>query len=74
LGRADPTRIAAQIVTGIGFLGAGAIIRQGPHQVAHTSIKTTLPLKSFIDIIRPVESGSVKLYADFPTYAVSLLN
>ena len=27
--RADPTRISAQIVTGIGFLGAGAIIRQG---------------------------------------------
>jgi len=27
--RADPGRIAAQIVTGIGFLGAGAIIRQG---------------------------------------------
>jgi putative Mg2+ transporter-C (MgtC) family protein len=26
---ADPTRIAAQIVSGIGFLGAGAIIRQG---------------------------------------------
>jgi putative Mg2+ transporter-C (MgtC) family protein len=25
----DPTRIAAQIATGIGFLGAGAIIRQG---------------------------------------------
>src|SRR5207247_9556841 len=28
-GRFGPTRIAAQIVTGIGFLGAGAIIRQG---------------------------------------------
>jgi putative Mg2+ transporter-C (MgtC) family protein len=27
--RADPTRIAAQIVTGIGFIGAGAIIREG---------------------------------------------
>jgi putative Mg2+ transporter-C (MgtC) family protein len=27
--RFDPTRIAAQIVTGIGFLGAGAIIRYG---------------------------------------------
>src|SRR5436305_5182622 len=27
--RADPTRIAAQSVTGIGFLGAGAIIREG---------------------------------------------
>jgi putative Mg2+ transporter-C (MgtC) family protein len=25
----DPTRIAAQVVTGIGFIGAGAIIRQG---------------------------------------------
>jgi putative Mg2+ transporter-C (MgtC) family protein len=25
----DPTRIAAQVVTGVGFLGAGAIMRQG---------------------------------------------
>ncbi|MDP9325641.1 MAG: MgtC/SapB family protein [Candidatus Dormibacteraeota bacterium] len=25
----DPTRIAAQVVTGIGFLGAGAILHQG---------------------------------------------
>jgi putative Mg2+ transporter-C (MgtC) family protein len=25
----DPTRVAAQVVAGIGFLGAGAIIRQG---------------------------------------------
>ncbi|MEN3342914.1 MAG: putative Mg2+ transporter-C (MgtC) family protein [Actinomycetota bacterium] len=29
IARIDPTRIAAQIVSGIGFLGAGAIIRQG---------------------------------------------
>jgi putative Mg2+ transporter-C (MgtC) family protein len=27
--RTDPTRIAAQIVTGVGFLGAGAILRNG---------------------------------------------
>lgn len=27
--RADPSRIAAQIITGIGFLGAGAIIKYG---------------------------------------------
>jgi putative Mg2+ transporter-C (MgtC) family protein len=27
--RFDPTRVAAQIVTGIGFLGAGAILQQG---------------------------------------------
>ncbi len=28
-GAADPTRVAAQIVSGIGFLGAGVIIRDG---------------------------------------------
>jgi putative Mg2+ transporter-C (MgtC) family protein len=28
-GQADPGRVAAQIVTGIGFLGAGAIMRTG---------------------------------------------
>lgn len=28
-GQADPSRIAAQIVTGIGFLGGGAILRAG---------------------------------------------
>jgi putative Mg2+ transporter-C (MgtC) family protein len=27
----DPTRIAAQVVTGIGFLGAGAILKSGPN-------------------------------------------
>ena len=27
--RFDPTRVAAQVVTGIGFLGAGAILREG---------------------------------------------
>jgi len=27
--RVDPTRVAAQVVTGIGFLGAGAILQQG---------------------------------------------
>ena len=27
----DPTRIAAQVVTGIGFLGAGCIIQSGGH-------------------------------------------
>lgn len=28
-GEADPTRVAAQIVSGIGFLGAGVILREG---------------------------------------------
>jgi putative Mg2+ transporter-C (MgtC) family protein len=38
--RADPTRIAAQIVTGIGFLGAGAIIREGLAVRGHTTAAT----------------------------------
>jgi putative Mg2+ transporter-C (MgtC) family protein len=29
VGGSDPTRIAAQVVTGIGFLGGGAILREG---------------------------------------------
>ena len=40
--RADPTRIAAQIVTGIGFLGAGAIIRDGLSVRGLTTAATTL--------------------------------
>jgi len=30
-GAGSPDRIAAQVVTGIGFLGAGAILRTGDH-------------------------------------------
>jgi putative Mg2+ transporter-C (MgtC) family protein len=29
IGQGDPTRVAAQVVTGIGFLGAGVILREG---------------------------------------------
>src|SRR5713226_8519830 len=29
VGEGDPTRMASQIVTGIGFLGAGVILREG---------------------------------------------
>jgi putative Mg2+ transporter-C (MgtC) family protein len=38
---ADPTRIAAQIVTGIGFLGAGAIMHEGERVVGLTTAATT---------------------------------
>jgi putative Mg2+ transporter-C (MgtC) family protein len=31
---ADPTRVAAQIVSGIGFLGAGVIMKQEPRSPA----------------------------------------
>jgi len=36
----DPTRIAAQVVTGVGFLGAGAIIHQGLSVVGLTTAAT----------------------------------
>ena len=36
----DPTRIAAQVVTGIGFLGAGCIIQQGVRITGLTSAAT----------------------------------
>lgn len=36
----DPTRIAAQIVTGVGFLGAGAIIQRRNHVVGLTTAAT----------------------------------
>jgi putative Mg2+ transporter-C (MgtC) family protein len=37
---ADPTRIAAQIVTGIGFLGGGAILREGTNVRGLTTAAT----------------------------------
>lgn len=36
----DPTRIAANIITGIGFLGAGAILREGPRIIGLTTAAT----------------------------------
>jgi len=37
---ADITRLAAQIITGIGFLGAGAIMREGEHVTGLTTAAT----------------------------------
>lgn len=36
-GHADPTRVLGQVVTGIGFLGAGVILTQGGHVFGITS-------------------------------------
>jgi putative Mg2+ transporter-C (MgtC) family protein len=40
VGGVDPTRIAAQVVTGIGFVGAGCIIQQGGRITGLTSAAT----------------------------------
>jgi putative Mg2+ transporter-C (MgtC) family protein len=39
-GSADPTRLAAAIITGIGFLGAGVILRTGLHVQGITTAAT----------------------------------
>jgi len=39
-GTADPTRLAAAIITGIGFLGAGVILRTGMHVQGITTAAT----------------------------------
>lgn len=36
----DPTRVIGQIVTGIGFLGAGVILHQGPNVMGLTTAAT----------------------------------
>lgn len=36
----DPTRIAAQVATGVGFIGAGAILRQGTSVIGVTTAAT----------------------------------
>lgn len=42
LGEGDPTRIAAQIVTGIGFLGAGLILRSGENRVDNVTTAASI--------------------------------
>ena len=68
----DPTRIAAQVVTGIGFLGAGAIIRQGFSVRGLTTaaglwvtaaIGTAVALGFYIGAIATTASAVVALYA-----------
>jgi putative Mg2+ transporter-C (MgtC) family protein len=39
---ADPSRIAAQVVTGIGFLGGGLIFRQGDNYISGLTTAATL--------------------------------
>lgn len=54
----DPTRIAAQIVTGIGFLGAGAIIKDG---TTIRGLTTAASLWAVAAIGMAVGAGSVVL-------------
>lgn len=58
---ADPSRIAAQVVTGIGFLGGGIIFRQGDYVTGLTTAATLWA------------TASVGLAVAFGLYVVALL-
>jgi putative Mg2+ transporter-C (MgtC) family protein len=58
---ADPSRIAAQIVTGIGFLGGGVIFRQGDYVSGLTTAATLWA------------TAAVGLAVSFGMYMVSVL-
>ena len=40
VGQGDPTRVASQVVTGIGFLGAGVILREGANVIGLNTAAT----------------------------------
>ncbi|OGD71342.1 hypothetical protein A3A84_00210 [Candidatus Collierbacteria bacterium RIFCSPLOWO2_01_FULL_50_23] len=48
--RADPTRLMAQIVSGIGFLGAGVIIKNGGNKVSGVTTAATIWITAAIGI------------------------
>jgi len=64
----EATRITAQIVTGVGFLGAGAILRSG-HAVVGLTTAATIWLVSAIGVIVGIGFPAVGLIAAVLTVA-----
>jgi putative Mg2+ transporter-C (MgtC) family protein len=69
---ADPTRIAAQIVTGIGFIGAGAIMHQG-EQVSGLTTAATIWVVSAIGMAVGVGDYSIGAATTVMTLLVQVL-
>ena len=69
---ADPTRIAAQIVTGIGFIGAGAIMHQG-EQVSGLTTAATIWVVAAIGMASGVGDYSIGAFATVLTLLVQTL-
>ncbi len=68
--RADPTRVAAQIVSGIGFLGAGVIMKQGA-SISGLNTAATLWASAAVGALA---GGGMLLPALGGTFAVVLSN
>ena len=69
---ADPTRIAAQIVTGIGFIGAGAIMHEGEHVTGLTTA-ATIWVVAAIGMAVGVRDYSIGAFATVLTLLVQVL-
>jgi putative Mg2+ transporter-C (MgtC) family protein len=65
---ADPSRIAAQIVTGIGFLGAGAIMRTGSGVQGLTTAATV-----WVNAAVGVAAGGGEYHLAFIATAITLM-
>ncbi len=62
----DPSRISAQIVVGIGFLGAGAIIKQGDY-IRGLTTAATLWVVSAIGVMVGMGDYTIATFATFIT-------
>jgi hypothetical protein len=69
---ADPTRIAAQIVTGIGFIGAGAIMHEG-EQVTGLTTAATIWVVAAIGMAAGVGDYSIGAFTTLMTLFVQTL-
>ncbi|MGH9370780.1 MAG: MgtC/SapB family protein [Vicinamibacterales bacterium] len=67
-GNADPARVAAQIVTGVGFLGAGAIMRTGSGIQGLTTAATV-----WVNAAVGVAAGGGEYHLAFIATAVTLV-
>jgi putative Mg2+ transporter-C (MgtC) family protein len=71
-GTGSPDRIAAQVVTGIGFLGAGAILRSGDH-IHGLTTAATIWVNAAIGMAAGLGSYTVATVAAAITFVVLAL-
>ncbi|MBI4304256.1 MAG: MgtC/SapB family protein [Chloroflexi bacterium] len=70
---ADPSRVAAGIVTGIGFLGAGAIIRRGGGIVGGVTTAATIWVAAGIGLAAGAGQYLIAVVMTALTFVVLLL-
>jgi putative Mg2+ transporter-C (MgtC) family protein len=69
--RGDPSRMAAQIVTGIGFLGAGAIMRHGEDSISGLTSAATVWIVAALGVL--AGAGNYSLAVSGAVLALGIL-